>query len=135
MLAYCLEYTEGIQFSRGLCEPDEAAVVVRDLTGALRAWIEIGSPDAARLHRAAKLSPRVVVYTHRDPTQWLRALEGEKIHRADAMELYAVDRRLVASLAGALERRMAFALAVAGGEVFVSLSAATLTGEIRRLTV
>src|SRR4051812_47354462 len=55
VLAYCLEYTEGIAFSKGgLSEPDEPAVVVRDLTGALRAWIEVGSPDAARLHRASK---------------------------------------------------------------------------------
>ena len=120
-------------FSKGLCEPDEAAIVVRDLTGALRAWIEIGSPEAARLHKAAKLSPRVAVYTHKDPAQWLRALEGEKIHRAEALELYAVDRALVAALAASLARRMAFALSVSEHELFVSLETATLHGTIRRL--
>src|ERR1700733_15724227 len=65
VLAYCLEYTEGIAFSRGLSEPDEPAIAVRDLTGALRSWIEVGSPDAARLHKASKSAPRVVVYTHK----------------------------------------------------------------------
>ena len=50
VLAYCLEYVDGIAFSRGLAEPDEPAIAVRDLTGAWRAWIEIGAPDAARLH-------------------------------------------------------------------------------------
>jgi uncharacterized protein YaeQ len=40
LLAYCLEYTEGIAFSKGLSDPDEPAIVVRDLTGALRAWIK-----------------------------------------------------------------------------------------------
>src|SRR5579862_8826707 len=59
VLAYCLEYTEGISFSKGLSDPDEPAILVRDLTGALRAWIEVGSPDALRLHRAAKAVPRV----------------------------------------------------------------------------
>ena len=34
VLAYCLEYREGIGFSRGLAEPDEPTVAVRDLTGA-----------------------------------------------------------------------------------------------------
>ena len=52
VLAYALEYTEGIGFSRGLSEPDEPAIFVRDLTGAIRVWIEIGTPDAERLHRA-----------------------------------------------------------------------------------
>jgi uncharacterized protein YbjQ (UPF0145 family) len=36
---------------------------------ALRTWIDIGSPDAARLHKASKAAPRVVVYTHKDPAQ------------------------------------------------------------------
>jgi uncharacterized protein YaeQ len=54
VLAYCLEYREGIAFSKGLAEPDEPAVVVRDLTGALQVWVEIGTPDAERLHRPAR---------------------------------------------------------------------------------
>src|SRR5439155_790965 len=32
VLAYCLEYTEGIALSNGLSEPDEPAIAVRDLT-------------------------------------------------------------------------------------------------------
>src|ERR1700721_2756946 len=39
ILAYCLEYTEGISFSNGLFEPDEPTIAVRDLTGALNAFI------------------------------------------------------------------------------------------------
>ena len=53
LLAYCLELTEGITFSKGLSDPDEPAIVVRDLTGALRAWIEVGAPEAPRLHALA----------------------------------------------------------------------------------
>ena len=62
VLAYALEFEEGIAFSTGgLSDPEEPALTVRDLTGALRSWIEIGSPDPARLHRASKASPRVAV--------------------------------------------------------------------------
>ena len=43
VLAYCLEHTEGIAFSTGgLSDPDEPALAIRDLTGAITAWIEIG---------------------------------------------------------------------------------------------
>ena len=47
VLAYCLEYTEGIAFTEGVAAGDEPAVVVRDLTGRMTAWIEVGMPDAS----------------------------------------------------------------------------------------
>ena len=79
LLAYLLEYREGIEFSRGISNPDDPAIAVRDLTGAVTTWIDIGTPEAARLHKASKAAARVVVYTHKDPDQFVRRLEGEKI--------------------------------------------------------
>ncbi|HEY5896582.1 MAG TPA: YaeQ family protein [Burkholderiales bacterium] len=133
VLAYCLECAEGLAFSRGLAEPDEPALAVRDLTGGLRAWIDVGLPDAARLHKAAKAAPRVVVYTHKPPAQLLRQLEGERIHRAEAIELYGFDRELIDGLVARLERRMSFDLSITEGHLFISLGSATISGECRRL--
>ena len=130
VLAYCLEYAEGIGFSRGLAEPDEPALAVRDLTGGLRVWIEVGAPDAARLHKASKAAPRVVIYTHKDPAQLVRQLAGERIHRAAALEIYSVDRALLAELVARLERRMVFELAVSDRHVYVTLGEATIAGVI-----
>jgi len=48
VLAYCLECVEGIAFSDGISSTDEPAVLVRDLTGRLTTWIEMGAPDAER---------------------------------------------------------------------------------------
>ena len=135
VLAYCLEYTEGIAFSRGLSDPDEPPIAVRDLTGALKAWIEIGAPDAARLHKASKAAPRVALYTHKDPAQLQRQLAGERIHRAEALELYALDRELIAGLAARLERRMAFDLSITDRHVFLSLDGATLSGDVARFSL
>ena len=135
VLAYALEFTEGIAFSRGLSDPDEPAIAVRDLSGAIRSWIDIGTPDAPRLHRACKAVPRVAVYTHKDPAQWLRKLAGERIHRPELLELYAIDRRLIASLAERLDRRMAFSLSINDRDLYVSIGADTLTGAVSRLTL
>ncbi len=133
LLAYCLEYTEGIAFSRGgLSDADEPAISIRDLTGSLQAWIDIGSPDAARLHKACKLAARVAVYMHRDPGQFLKHLVGERIHRAEALELYALDRSLISALVTRLERRMTFALSINERELYLSVGNDTLTGLVRR---
>ncbi len=132
VLAYCLEFTEGISFGKGLSEPDEPALTVRDLTGALVAWIEVGAPDARRLHKASRAAPRVAVYTHKDPAQVLRQLEGERIHRAEAIELYAIDRALLETLAERLERRMTLSLSVSHGHLYVTLGGETYDGAVER---
>jgi uncharacterized protein YaeQ len=132
ILAYAMEFTEGIEFSRGVSDPEEPTVAVRDLTGRIKVWIEIGTPDAARLHKASKAAERVVVYTHKDPYQTLRRLAGEKIHRAEAVEFYAIDRALIAALAARLERRMAFSLSITDRELYVSIGTDTLTGAVIR---
>ena len=135
VLAYCLEYAEGIAFSKGLSDPEEPAILVRDLTGALQTWIEVGMPEAARLHKASKAARRVVVYAHRDVQAWLARLAGERIHRAEELEIYAMDRELVAGLVSRLERRMEFDLSVSERNLYVSLGDTTLSGTVeeRRL--
>ena len=134
LLAYCLEYEEGIEFSRGgLSDPDDPPIAVKDLTGIVKAWIDIGTPAADRLHRAAKSTPRVAVYSHKESGQWLAGLKAARIHKAEDLELYAIERSLVGALAAKLDRRMSFALAVSDREVFLSLADATLTGKIDRL--
>ncbi len=135
LLAYCLEYTEGIAWSKGLAEPDEPAIAVRDLTGALQTWIDIGTPEAARLHKAAKAARRVAVYVHRDPESWLARIASERIHRAGELEILAVDRPMLEAFVALLERRMNFDLAVAERTLYLTLGAQTLTGTttLRRL--
>lgn len=133
VLAYALEYTEGIGFSGGIAEADQPAIFVRDLTGTLQAWIDIGVPDAARLHKASKASPRVAVYTHKDPRLLIKALAGEKIHRSEALELFAIDRELIGELVGRLDRRMRFDMSVTDGHVYVTLGGRTVDGELQRI--
>jgi uncharacterized protein YaeQ len=132
VLAYCLEYTEGIGFSKGIAEPEEPALFVRDLTGAMRAWIDIGSPDAARLHKASKAAPRVAVYTHKDPAQLLRQLAGERIHKADQLELYALDRELISELVVRLDRRTAFDVTITERHLYLTIGGETLEGTVAR---
>jgi uncharacterized protein YaeQ len=133
VLAYCLEYTEGIGFSKGIADPEDPALFVRDLTGALRVWIDIGSPDAARLHKAGKAAPRVVVYTHKDPAQLLRALDGERIHRAEALELDALDRELIAELVTHRDRRTKLDVTVTQGHLYVTIDGETHEGTVERI--
>lgn len=133
VLAYLLEYRDGIEFSRGVSDPDEPTVVIRDLTGKLLTWIDIGTPDSARLHRASKAAARVVVYCHKEGAQWLKGLTAAGIHRADEIELYAIDRTFIAEMVARLERRIAFSVSVTDREIYLSIGNDNLTGKVERL--
>lgn len=136
VLAYCLEYEEGIAFSKGgLSDPDEPPITVRDLTGSLKAWIEIGAPDATRLHKASKSSPRVVVYMHKDPMVTLRTWAAATIHKADKLELFAMDRDLLDELVPRLDRRNKFDLSVTDGQLYIDMGGKSFTGTVERLAL
>src|SRR5689334_6860840 len=135
LLAYLLEYAEGIQVSRGVSEPEEPTISVRDLTGTIKSWIEIGTPDAARLHKASKAASRVAVYCHKDPAQWLKQLAGASIHRADTLELYAIDRALIGDLVSRIDRRMSFSVSITDRELYVSIGDVNLQGHVNRITL
>jgi uncharacterized protein YaeQ len=134
VLAYCLEYTEGISFTRGLCEADEPAIAVRDLTGAVIAWIDIGTPAPERLHRATKLARRVVVYVHKDYRQWLPAIRAAIIHRPDGLTLRAFEPAFIAALVARLARRTSIALTIADAELSVAFEGHTISGRVVTLT-
>lgn len=130
VLAYCLEYTDGITLSRGLSTPDEPAVMVRDLTGAITSWIEVGAPDAARLHRTSKATPRVVVYTYRNPRLLQRQYAGARIHRAQDIVIRAVERGLLDALGARLDRRVVMDVSVTEGILYVTIGGEVLSGEV-----
>lgn len=130
VLAYCLEYQEGIAFGEGISATDEPAVIVRDLSGKLLAWIEIGAPDAARLHAGSKAAERTVVYTHRDPAKVAAPWLGARIHRAEEIELHSFDPGFVDAAVDALERRNDVTLTVTERQLYLELNGAHLASAI-----
>lgn len=132
VLAYALELVEGLAFSGGLSNADEPALWVHDLTGQLQAWIEVGTPDAARLHKASKACARVRVYCHKDPGPWLRQLAGQKVHAPERVEIVLLDRALVSALAERLEKRTHWSVSVSEGELYVDVGKASLHAVLAR---
>ena len=66
-------------------------MLVRDSTARQTAWIEVGSPDAERLHYGSKLTGHVAIYTHRDPARVVPQWSGKKIHDAENIVLHSFD--------------------------------------------
>jgi uncharacterized protein YaeQ len=132
VLAYVLEFEEGIAFTGGIASGDDPAVWVRDLTGALRAWIEVGTPTFERLHKATKAADRVVVYGHKDTAAWLRENDGARVYAPDRLTIVPLDRRFVDALAEKVDRRTVWSVSVSGGELYVDVGGTSLSTVLER---
>lgn len=130
VLAYCLEYEEGIAFTEGVAATDEPAVLVRDLTGRVTAWIEVGAPDAARLHYGSKLADRTTIYTQRDPARVVLQWAGKTIHNPDAIVLHSFDPGFIDEAAAALDRRNSMTLSVTEGQLYLEMNGANLSSAV-----
>lgn len=120
-LAYCLEYGQGIELTEGIAAGESPAVLVRDLTGRITSWIEVGLPDAQRLHRGSKLAGRAAVYTHRNVAQVLAELDGKNIHRAGEIPVYSFGRGFVDSVAAVVQRRTRITLSITERHLYMDI--------------
>jgi uncharacterized protein YaeQ len=136
VVARALEHGEGLEFSPGGVSDDTLpALVQRDLQGSLVAWIEIGAPSPERLHKASKACRRVVIYAWKSVDQLAEAIREFGVHRADALELNAVDEAWLDRLAATLDRNNAWSIAVAGGAIYLEAGGATHETAIRRVAI
>lgn len=130
-LAYCLSYEEGIAFSKGgVSSTDEPPVAIRDPTGALVAWIDVGAPSAERLHKASKAAQRVALYTHVDLAQLEREAASRPIHRLEEIEVFRIDRALLDELEAAVGKSATLEVARNDGRLYVTIDGRVIDGEI-----
>jgi uncharacterized protein YaeQ len=122
VIAYCAEFQEGISFSKGLSDADEPAVWAHDLTGQLTAWIEVGAPAAARLHKASKLGVSVAVYAHKDPKVLISQLAGEEIFQAEKIRIFGFSPGFIEQVAALIEKRTTMMVSISEGHLYLSVA-------------
>jgi uncharacterized protein YaeQ len=130
-LAYCLSYEEGIAFSKGgLSSAEEAPISVRDATGVLRAWVDVGSPSAERLHKASKAAARVALFTHVELQLLLREASARPIHRVEQIEVFRFEAEFLDAVGSRLDKNTKLELVRTDGQLYVTLGAEQLSGTL-----
>lgn len=125
-LAYCLLYEEGISFGKGLSTADEPALSIRDLTGNLRVWADVGAPSAERLHKAAKAVPRVVVFTHQSLELLRKEWQTQAIFRAEEIEVFCVEPAFLDAVGAITDRNNRWELLATGGQLYLTAGGRTI---------
>lgn len=120
LLMYALYAQEGIAFTRGLSETDEPEIWVRDLTGAITLWVDIGQPDEVRLKKACARARQVIVLTHSGGWEiWWKQTEP-KVARLGNLAVAQLPVATCQALAGLARRSMRLQCLVQDGEIWLS---------------
>jgi len=91
-------------FGAGLSDPDEPDVLLRDYTGRIRLWVEVGQPDEKALIKACGKADDVVLYCFGSAAEvWWRGIET-RLTRPQNLRIYRLPAHAAQQL-GALARR------------------------------
>lgn len=131
--AYALSYEDGIAFSKGgISSTDEPPVSVKDPTGLLMAWIDVGTPAADRLHKATKAASRVALYTTSDLAPLRREITGRPVHKVETIEVWRLDTPLMDALEKVVDRHTKLEVVRTDGQLYVTVGGKVLEGAVRR---
>jgi uncharacterized protein YaeQ len=136
LLAYCLSYEEGIAFSKGgLSSTDEPPIAVRDPTGILLSWIDIGAPSAERLHKAAKAARRVALFTHVEPRLLQQEAATRSIHRLEEIEVWRFEPAFLDSLEPVIGRSAVIEVVRNEGKLYITADGVVKEGDLTKMTL
>jgi len=119
LLAYCLNTTRGLEFTRGLSTAEEPDLWQHSDSGEIEHWIEIGQPEEPRLRKACGRTKKVSVYAFgRSADTWWK-LNGEAISALPRLQIWQFNWGEVESAAGLLDRNAKLTLSIVGGMLYL----------------
>lgn len=120
LLAYCLNFQEFLQFTKGLSMPDEPDIIATALDDEILLWVDIGEPSADRVKKACRKASKVRVYSfnEKSPTWW--AGEQKKISPLKA-EVFQFNWQDGQALANLVERTMDISITITGFSAYITV--------------
>jgi uncharacterized protein YaeQ len=124
LLAFALNATERLEFTRGLSSDDEADLWQWSLGGELETWIEVGLPSEERIRKACARAQQVLVYSYgrRTAPVWWQKLEGT-LSRFDSLRVFLLPADACEALAGLADRNMELQVTIQDGHIWIGSDA------------
>jgi uncharacterized protein YaeQ len=95
-----------LAFGAGLSDANEPDVWLKDFTGQIQMWIEVGLPEEKPILKACGKARKVFIYPYHHSTAiWYKAIEN-KIARLSNLEIYRIPSEQSQELAGMAQRSM-----------------------------
>ncbi|GGB47581.1 YaeQ family protein [Shewanella inventionis] len=121
LLAFALNASDTLAFSKGLCVDDEAELWDKSLSDEINLWVEFGQADEKWLRKACGRAKQVILYTYGGrsvPIWWQQ--NQQALTRYDNLSVVNFPEDAVKQLAVFVNRNMALQISISEGQVWFS---------------
>ncbi|GAA0693138.1 YaeQ family protein [Marinobacterium maritimum] len=135
LLAFMLKADEQLEFTRGLCADDEPDLWLKNYSGEIESWIDVGLPSDKRIRKACNRAQHVLVLAYGSDqavTPWWEGIKGQ-LHRFDNLQVLRVPMEQSQQLADWVQRGMHLQCTIEDGQLWVTDSERTLMIEPQSL--
>ena len=121
LIAFAQNAHEYLAFTKGISTSDEPDIWLKDLTGAVQQWIEIGQPTETRLLKACGRAEKVMVYCHNGHASrlWWDAA-AVKLARVNNLKVVCLPMDGIRELAADVQRNMTLHVNIQEQELFIA---------------
>ena len=121
LLAFALHAQDALAFGKGLGAEDEPDLWLRDLTGAIDLWLDVGLPEEKRIRRACGRAEQVCIYCyggHGAGIWWNQT--GPDLERNSNLSVWNVPREASQAMAALAQRNMQLQYTIQEGQIWVA---------------
>jgi uncharacterized protein YaeQ len=119
LLAYCLNSSRGLEFTKGISTAEEPDIWQHSDSGEIEHWIELGQPEEPRLRKACGRSKHVSVYAFgKSSDTWWR-INGELIGSLPRTDVWQFPWEDVVAATDLLKRTVQLNVSIVGGTVYI----------------
>lgn len=121
LLAFALHAHERLEFGKGLSADDEPALWLKELTGEIKLWIDVGQPEEKRLRKACGRANQVIVYSYggRSADLWWQQNQALLADRRN-LSVYAVPPSATSAVAQMIQRTITLHVTVQEETVWIN---------------
>jgi len=119
LLAFALNASDAMQFTKGLSSDDEPDLWQKSLSGEIEVWIDLGQPDEKRIRKACGRARQVIIYLYqqRSNTVWWQQ-QCNKLNRFDNLSVVSLDSPTVTALGLMAKRAMCLQCTIQDGQLW-----------------
>ena len=134
ILAFALHAQENLSFGKGISSDGEPDLSIKDLTGSIESWIDVGLPDEKRVRRACGQAQQVFIYTYggRGADMWWTQ-NRDKLERNDNLAVVNIPLDISRALAKLAQRNMQLQCTIQEGLIWFNQGAETVAIELSNI--
>ncbi|CAD6364184.1 YaeQ family protein [Shewanella sp. JNE10-2] len=121
LLAFIINASDTLSFSKGLCVDDEPELWDKSLSGEINLWVEFGQADEKWLRKASGRAKAVQLFTYggRSVPIWWKQNQ-QALERYQNLKVWNIAEDSVTAMEALVGRNMALQVSISEGQIWLS---------------